>query len=168
MPDSNPNNTNWSRHGARGLFVKNLDLSAFRFDPRPQRLMIFHLNLGVSFCKGVKVLLETEVGAAFSYESVRPVQGSKTPKTGKKGFGVEKPPFPPTPEKGVLESKNSHFLQGTTGKMGIFFDSTRPSLGWGEMGVFQLRNPLFPFFSGFFAPVQGGRIRKPFPQPGSP
>ena len=38
-------------------------------------------------------------------EAVRPAQGSKTPKSGKEGFGVGKPPLPPTPEKGVSNQK---------------------------------------------------------------
>ena len=36
-----------------------------------------------------------------------PVQGSKSPKPGKEGFGVEKPPFPTTPGKGQFVSMNA-------------------------------------------------------------
>ena len=92
-------------------------------------------------------------------ESVRPVQGPKTPKSEKEGFGVEKPPFPPTPEMGVSSRKTPISIQGTTRKMGIFLARNAHFWGGGKMGVFRLRNPLFPIL-GFLAPVQGGRIRK--------
>ena len=40
------------------------------------------------------------------------------------------------------------------GKWG-FFDSERPFLGWWEMGVFWLRNPLFPILGILFGPCKG-------------
>ena len=80
-----------------------------------------------------------------------PCTGAKNPKIGKRGFQSQKTPFPSTPEKGASSQKSPQ------GKWG-FFDSKRPFLGWREMGVFRLRNPLFPIL-GFLAPVQGGRIR---------
>ena len=91
-------------------------------------------------------------------ESVCPLQGSKTPKSGKEGFGVKKPPFPPTPEKGVSSRKIPISLQGTTGKMGIFRLKT-PFSGVGGNGGFLTPKPSFPDL-GFLTPVRGKRIRK--------
>ena len=68
-------------------------------------------------------------------ESVGPLQGSKSPKSGKEGFGAKKLPFPSVPEMGALSQKIPISPQGSTRKMG-FLDSKRPFLGRLEMGVF--------------------------------
>ena len=80
--------------------------------------------------------------------SAADLQGSKTPKSGKEGFGVKKPPFPPTPEKGVSSQKIPISKQGTTGEMGIFL--TRDALFWGggKWGFFDSET-LFSRFWGF-------------------
>ena len=57
--------------------------------------------------------------------------GPKTPKLGKEGFGVEKPPFPPHPRIGCFELKNPHFYTGHHKENGGFFDSKPPFLGLG-------------------------------------
>ena len=46
----------------------------------------------------------------FSCERVDPLQGSKSTKSGKEGFGVKKLPFPSAPEKGALIQKIPIFL----------------------------------------------------------
>ena len=51
---------------------------------------------------------------------VRPLQGPKSPESGKEGFGVEKPPLPTTQEKGGLSQKIPISPQVTTEKMVIF------------------------------------------------
>ena len=57
-----------------------------------------------------------------SCESVRPVQGSKIPKSKKEGFGVknQKPPFPPTPEKGSRVKKSPFLYRAPQEKWGFF------------------------------------------------
>ena len=67
--------------------------------------------------------------AIFSCECTDPVQRSKSSRSGKEGFAVEKPNL----EKGHLSQKIS--LQGTTGKR-RFSGSSRPFLGWRELGFF--------------------------------
>ena len=49
-----------------------------------------------------------------------PLQGSKSPKLGKEGFGVKKLPFPSAPEKGALSQKIPIFLVVPCKEMGIF------------------------------------------------
>ena len=71
----------------------------------------------------------------YVVEPVRHLQGSKSPKAGKQGFGVEKLPCPLTLKKGASSQQNSMLLKGTIGKPGVF-DSEHPLLGWWEMGVF--------------------------------
>ena len=87
-----------------------------------------------------------------------PCIGVKHPKIGKRWFRSRKNPHFPPPQKRASRVKKTHFYT-PQGKL-ISFDSRRPFLGWREMGVFRLRNPLFPVL-GFLTPVQGGRIRKP-------
>ena len=53
-------------------------------------------------------------------ESVHPLQGSKSPKSGKEGFGVKKLPFPSVPEMGALSQKIPIFLVEPCREMGIF------------------------------------------------
>ena len=64
-------------------------------------------------------------------ESVRNLQGSKSPKSGKEGFWGEKLPFPNVPDMGAFSQKIP-ISQGSTRKVEIF--SKRPFL-W-DMGVF--------------------------------
>ena len=73
--------------------------------------------------------------ALSSCKRVGPVQGSKSPKSGKEGFGVEKLPFPKPPKKGDFSRKIPISLQGSTRKVGIF-GSKRPFLGHWEMEFF--------------------------------
>ena len=80
-------------------------------------------------------------------------QGSKTPKSGKGGFGVKKPPFPPTPEKGVSSQKSPFLFRAPPGRW-RFFDLGRPFLGWGGDGGFLAPKPPFPDF-GVFDPCKG-------------
>ena len=75
-------------------------------------------------------------------ERVDPVQGSKSTKSGKEGFGVKKLPFPSAPEK-VLSQK----IPISTRKM-VIFDSKRPCLVHWEMGAFRPET-LFSRFCGF-------------------
>ena len=90
-------------------------------------------------------------------ESVRPEQGSKTPKSGQKRVSESKNSHFPSPQKRASRVKKSPFLyRPPQGKWGCF-DSRRPFLGRWEMGVFRLRNPLFPDF-GVFDPCRGQRI----------
>ena len=106
---------------------------------------------------------QTIAGVPFPCERVGPVQGSKSPKSGKEGFGVQKLPFPSASEKGDLSQKIPIFLVEPCRDMGIF-DPNRPFLTHWEMGVFGLRNPLFPIL-GILTPVQGRRVRNPSPFP---
>ena len=78
-------------------------------------------------------------------KSVRPVQGSKTPKWGKEGFGVKNAHFPPTPE-ARLESKNPRFYTGHHTENGDFLTQDALFLGWGGNGVFLTPKPSFPDF----------------------
>ena len=103
-------------------------------------------------------------GPSGSCEPVDPLQGSKSPKSGKEGFGAQKTPLSHRLRKGRFESKKSPFLyRAPQGKWG-FSDSKRPSLGRWEMGVFGPRNPLFPIL-GILTPVRGRRVRNLFPDP---
>ena len=81
------------------------------------------------------------------------------------GTGVKNPK---NREKRVSESKNPHFPPPQKGaswvKKSPFLYSAPQGWGGGEMGVFWLRNPLFPILR-FLTPVQGGRIRKTKIQP---
>ena len=106
---------------------------------------------------------DTEVYEPFSLatlaNSSAPVQGSKSPKSGKEGFGVKKPPFPPTPEKGVSSQKVFIFHVVPLRENGGFL--ARNALFWvgGKRGGFLTPRPSFPDFEDL-TPVQGGgRIR---------
>ena len=59
----------------------------------------------------------------------RPVQGSKSPKSGKEGFGVKKLPFPNAPEKSDLSRKIPIFLVEPCREMGIFRLKSPENLG---------------------------------------
>ena len=56
--------------------------------------------------------------AVLICERIGPVQGSKSPKSGKDGFGVKKLPFPNAPEKGALSPKIPFFLAP---RISVFF-----------------------------------------------
>ena len=86
-------------------------------------------------------------------ERVGPVQGSKIPKIGKEGFGVQKLPFPKAAEKGDLSQKIRISLQGSTRKMGIFRLKSPFSAALGN-GSFWTPKPSFPDF-GDFDPCAG-------------
>ena len=82
------------------------------------------------------------------FESVGTVQGSKSPKSGKEGFGVKKLPFPIASEKGALSRKIPISLQGSTRKMGIFRLKAPFSEAMGN-GSFLTPKPSFPDFGDF-------------------
>ena len=88
------------------------------------------------------------------WESVRPLQGPKSPTSGKEGFGVEKPQIRPNPQKGRLKSENPHLYTGHHREIGIFGLKARFS----GVGGFSTPKPSFPDF-GDLTPVRGGRIR---------
>ena len=70
-------------------------------------------------------------------ESVRPLQGPKSPKSGKEGFGVKNLPFPSGAEMGALsEKKKPLSLWSSPVEEWGFFDSKRPFLGHWEMEAF--------------------------------
>ena len=71
---------------------------------------------------------------AWGCESVRPLQGSKSPKSGKDGFGVKKLPLPSVPEMGALSQKNPHFSTGLRKEMGIFLPQSAHFLGTWKWG----------------------------------
>ena len=75
------------------------------------------------------------------------MQGLTSPQSGKEGFGVGKPPCPPPPKEGV-GVKKSHSHTGHHMENALP-DCKRPVLGWGEIGIFRRRNPLFPDFEDF-------------------
>ena len=77
----------------------------------------------------------------------------KNPKIGKREFRSQKTPICPTPEKGVSSQKIPISIQGTTGKMGIFWLQT-PFSGVGGNGGFLTPKPSFPDF-GVFDPCKG-------------
>ena len=102
------------------------------------------------------VLQELVLCVPFLHRSckrVGPVQGSKSPKSGKEGFRVRKPPFPHAPEKGDLSQKIPISLQGSTRKMGIFRLKVPFSGALGN-GSFLTLKPSFPGF-GDFDPCAG-------------
>ena len=76
------------------------------------------------------------------------VQGSKSPKPGKEGFGVKKLPLASAPERKIPIS-----LQGSTRKMGIFWLKAPISGALGNGSFF------FPILA-ILAPVGGGQFRK--------
>ena len=86
--------------------------------------------------------------AAQACESAGTVQGSKSPKSGKEGFGVKKLPFPIASEKGALSRKIPMSLQGSTRKMGIFRLRVPFSEAMGN-GSFFTPKPSFPDFGDF-------------------
>ena len=90
-------------------------------------------------------------------ESVRPLQGSKSPKSGKEGFGSKNSHFPVSQKWARWDKKSPFSLWSPVKKWG-FFVSKRPFLGHWEMGVFWPRNPLFPILA-ILTPVGGGRFR---------
>ena len=108
--------------------------------------------------------LDTSPGSLGSFKAVRgshksgKCEGSKTPKSGKEGFGVKKHPFP-LPETSVSSQKNTHFPCGALQRNGDFIDSKCPFLGWWEM-VFWLREKL-GVFSIPFDPCTGQTDSQP-------
>ena len=85
-----------------------------------------------------------------------PLAGSKSPKSGKEGFGVKKHPFPTTPEKGVPSPKIPIFLVVLCIEMGIFW-LRAPFWGGRKWGGFLTPKPSFPIL-GILTPVRGKRI----------
>ena len=81
-------------------------------------------------------------------ESVRPLQGSKSPKSNKEGFGVKKLPFPSVPEMGALSQKSPFSLWSPVEKWG-FFDLKAPMSGTLGNGSFLTPKPSFPDFGDF-------------------
>ena len=78
----------------------------------------------------------------------RPLQGSKSPKSGKEGFGVKKLPFPSVPEMGALSQKIPVSLHTSTRRMGIF-RLKAPISGTLGNGSFLTPKPSFPDFGDF-------------------
>ena len=81
-------------------------------------------------------------------ESVCPLQGSESPKSGKEGFRVKCSHFP-MPQKWALWVKKIPIsLQGSTRKMGILWLKAPISGALGN-GSFLTLQPSFPYFSDF-------------------
>ena len=72
-----------------------------------------------------------------------------------------KKPISHHPSKGSSESKNRHFYTEHYKENGALLTWSTLFLGWWEMGVFWLRNPLFPTWE---FRVRGRRIPNPNPQ----
>ena len=69
----------------------------------------------------VKILKQTKsYNPSADCERAGPVQGSKSPQSGKEGFGVKKPPFPTNPEKANLSQKIPISPVVLCREMGIF------------------------------------------------
>ena len=83
-----------------------------------------------------------------SCESVGTVQGSKSPKSGKEGFGVKKLPFPIASEKGALSRKIPIFLVEPCREMGLFRLKAPFSEAKGNAS-FLTPKPSFPDFGDF-------------------
>ena len=83
-----------------------------------------------------------------------PYRGRNPKTAGKEGFGVKKPPFPTTPEKGALSQKIPIFLvECSVLEMGIFWPRA-PFSGVVGNGGFLTPKPSFPDF-GDFGPCKG-------------
>ena len=81
-------------------------------------------------------------------ESVGTAQGSKSPKSGKEGFGVKKLPFPIASEKGALSRKIPISRVEPCREMGIFRLKAPFSEAMGN-GSFLTPKPSFPDFGDF-------------------
>ena len=94
-------------------------------------------------------------GLKFSLGNRPRLAGDKVPWLGRKGFGVEETPFPPTPEKGVSSQKIPISIQGTVERTAIF-NSKRPFLGRRGNGVSSTPDPSFSIPDpGDFDPCKG-------------
>ena len=93
-------------------------------------------------------------------ESVCPLQGSKSPKSGKEGFGVKKTPiFSQCPRNGRFESKNPNFSTGLHKENGDFLTQSA-HLGALGNGSSLTPEPSFPDF-GNFDFCRARTLRKP-------
>ena len=88
-----------------------------------------------------------------NYKSVRPVQGSRSPNSGKEGFGVKQPPFPATPVKGALSQESPFLCRAPQGKWGFLTQKTL-CLDGGKWGFLETPKPSFPHL-GDFDPCAG-------------
>ena len=101
---------------------------------------------------GVHIRLCFQQMSCAICEPADPLQGSKSTKPGKEGFGVKKTPISGRPRKGRFESKNPHFSTK--------YFWTQNALFWGDRKseFFWPRNPLFPVL-WILAPVEGQLAR---------
>ena len=110
------------------------------------------MQLWITWSAQVKTLWDSKLQELHLVvcESADPLQGSKSPKSGKEGFGVKKLPFPIVPEKGGLSPIIPISLQGATRKMGIV-GLKPPFSGTIGNGSFFFFDPetLFSRFWGF-------------------
>ena len=108
-------------------------------------------------CQSFLMIYRTCLWCTKNFESVRPLQGSKSPKSGKEGlkrtFGVKTLPFPSVPEMGALSQKIPIFLVEPCREMGIFWLKA-PISGTLGNGSFLTPKPSFPDF-GDFDPCRG-------------
>ena len=90
-------------------------------------------------------------------------RGQKPQYRGKRVSETKNPHFPPRQKRAFRVKKSPFSLWRPVLKPG-FFDLKRPFLAWGEVGVFRLRNPLFPDFQQFtYGVVREGVIAENFP-----
>ena len=81
----------------------------------------------------------------YPCESIPPLQGSKSPKSGKEGFGVKKLPFASAPQVGASSQKIPIFLVEPCREMGILWLEASISGALGN-GSFLTPKPLFSQF----------------------
>ena len=106
-------------------------------------------------------ILKCILGSIFGIwvrNSFAPYRGQIPQNREKRVSESKKPPFPTTPEKGVLSQKIPIFLVVLCIEMGIFW-LRAPFSGVVGNGGFWLRNPLF-LILGILTPVRGEQIPK--------
>ena len=121
----------------------------------------FWLLKDVSACPSGKETRNCNCNAKFRSPGVAnpfaPYRGQNPQNREKRVSESKNPHFPPPQKRGLWVKKSPFLYRALQGKWG-FVDSEPPFLGWWEMGVFGLRNPLFPIL-GILTPVGGKRIR---------
>ena len=124
-----------------------IDFNGFPPDSgRFQSISIDFLSFSISFSQFRSVLISLTQSKTQECIDNRKVGENKNPHF---------PPPPHPPQKRAFRVKNPHFHCVALYRNVFFFDSKCPFLGvGGEMGVFRLRNPLFPIL-GIWAPLRG-------------